>query len=845
MARPTARLDLIWRLGVLAAALAGWAALALLLSSPSEAASSVLWGYSANRLLLAFLVLLPAAFFSWVSLRWRQLVPSLSFAQKRLNKLRSPLPLLGGLAFVFLLSWSLLFLPEDRAIKWFGALSLYIAELNPLLLFFCAVLVVAIILVWATTKASKQQIADRLEIRIALYIFAAFALAIAIIALTRIGLGFDATIWNAPGSPLLITQVVLAFLGSAVLLWGLSALRKRLGEPRLQRIDWILAGVVWLIAAVMWLHEPAQPTYYSSEPRYPNFESYPISDAFNHDVIAQNVLIGEGFHFGGLVAIRRPLYVLFLSALEWLLASKYSTVVNVQVVVLALFPALLYLLAARLHNRFSGLLLAGLVAFREANSIALGHVINASHAKLLMADLPTALGMALLAVVTMAWLRSTPRNYLAALVTGGLLGAFVLLRSQSLTLIPVLAVLVLLVWGWRAGWKPALLFILGAVLVVSPWVVRNRIGMGQWAIEDSIVSGFLANRYRYEPGTFGLPFLDGETEGEYYTRQMGAVRQFALRDPVYVTGFVTDNFVRNQLLNFMALPVSFELRELEAHVRQLPFWPSWDGSLPSESYLPIALNIALVSLGLAVAWKRWRWVGMAPLFINLGFTANLALARVSGWRYNLPADWVVLLYYAIGLGQIALWAASSLKKNSATLNSAITVSDKSKTKAGSTWMAIGFGLLLLVGLSFSIIETLSTPRYEKLQAQAVLQELGELSSQEQARLDALKAMLEQSRLDILNGRALYPNFYSAGEGVPESNFALSTPQDFDRLTFFLIGPEAASISFPFEKQHVGFPSSAHVIVLRCSSHSPTALAVILPAQQKVLFSSDFDSGCSQ
>jgi hypothetical protein len=844
MAPATARLDLIWRLGALAAALAGWVALAVVLSSPSEAASSVLWGYSASRLLLAFLLLLPAAVFTWVSLRWRKLASLVSLAQRRLSKFGRPLLILSLLAFVFSLSWSLLFLPQDRAIKSFGSFSLYITELKPFFLFFCVVLLVAFVLVWATSKTSKQQIADRLEIRIALYIFAAFALAVAIIALTRIGLGFDATIWNAPGSPLVGTQVVVAFLGSAALLGAFSVLRRRLGQTRLQRIDWILAGVVWLVAAVMWLHEPAQPTYYSSEPRYPNFESYPVSDAFNHDVIAQNVLIGEGFHFGGLVAIRRPLYVLFLSALEGLLASNYSAVVNAQVVVLALFPALLYLLAARLHNRFSGLLLGGLVVFRETNSIALGHVINASHAKLLMADLPTALGMALLAVVAVVWLRSTPRNYLAALLTGSLLGAFVLLRSQSLTLIPVFALLVILVWGWRAGWKAVLLFFLGAVLVVSPWVVRNRIGMGQWAIEDSIVSGFLANRYRYEPGTFGLPFLDGESEGEYYARQMAAVREFALSDPVYVAGFVSDNFVRNQLLNLMALPVSFELRELELHVRQLPFWPSWDGSLPSESYLPIAANLALVSLGLAVAWRGWRWVGLVPLFINLGFTANLALARVSGWRYNLPADWVVLLYYAMGLSQIALWVFSSLTKSPAALNSLVTVASKSKTKTGSTWMAIGFGLLLLVGFSFSIIETLSTPRYEKLQAQTVLQELEELPLQE-ARLDALKTMLGQNGLDILNGRALYPAFYSAGEGVPGSTFALNVPQEFDRLTFFLIGPEAASISFPFEKQNVDLPSAAHVVVLRCSSHSPTALAVILPEQKEVLFSSDFDEGCSE
>ena len=692
-------------------------------------------------------------------------------------------------------------------------------------------------------------------LRPALLIFLVLLLVWVLLLFTGLGLGFDATIWNAPGAPVLSSQVFLALFFSLLFLHVALGLRDKVPKVFLfKRLDLSLAGLVWLLAAILWLHQPAQPTYYSSIPRPPNFESYPVSDAFNHDVIANNVLIGQGFHFGGLVAIRRPLYVLFLAGLEALLGPNYDLVVSAQVFVLALFPALLYFLGTKLHNRFSGLLLAGLITFRETNSIALGHVINTSHAKLLMADLPTALGMAALGLAAVIWLRGSPRNGVAGLLTGGLLGAFILLRSQTLTLIPFFILLALLVWGWRLAWKQALFFLIGAALVASPWIIRNRIGMGQWAIEDSVVSGFLANRYRLDPGTFGLPFLTGETEGEYYARQMGAVKEFAIQNPGIVAVFVADNFVRNELLNFMAMPVSLQLRDLESHVRELPYWPSWDGHIVSESELPLLANLFLVGLGLAVAWQQTRWVGMVPLFINVGFTMNLALARVSGWRYNLPADWTVLLYYALGIGQLVGWGLLLLRRNAQVKTLLVNLSpestgvNKNETKISPTktqWVASLITLLLL-GNSFLIIEGLSQPRYHKLTLQEAGATLDSTLSEKEIQKAQLEVFLTQGRLDVLTGRALYPTFYRAGEGVANSEFALNAPHDFKRVTFYLIGPEAASVIMRVDTQQLDIPTGSDVVVLRCDNNEQQAAAIVVRHPNginELITSSDLATAC--
>lgn len=849
-------LNAILRWGLILLAAGGWIALIWLLAAPSEAGSAVLWGYSAERLVLAAAALISALLFSWLVV-----LPSSTKIIAKIQAVLKPkssfwLALVIALL-LFMASWLLFFLPTERAATLIGSYSLYLARLKPFLFFgvLLGAISAGLLILQRYGLDAKELRGESKVLRPALFIFLFLLLVWGLLVATGLGLGFDATIWNAPGAPVLSSQVFLAVLLAGVVLVAAFALCQKFPKAFLfKRLDLTLAALVWILAAVLWLRQPAQPTYYSSEPRPPNFESYPASDAFNHDVIANNVLIGEDFHFGGLVAIRRPLYVMFLTGLEALLGPNYGAVVSAQVIVLALFPALLYLLGTKLHNRFSGLLLAGLITFRETNSIALGHVVNMSHAKLLMADLPTALGMAALALAAVVWLRGSARNRVAGLLTGGLLGAFILLRSQTLTLIPFFVLLAVLVWGWRAAWKQAILFVLGVALVASPWIIRNKVQMGQWAIEDSVVSGFLANRYRFEAGTFGLPFLAGESEGEYYARQMNSVRDFALQNPGYVAGFVADNFVRNELLNFMAMPVSLQLRDLESHVRELPYWPSWDGHVATESALPMLANIFLVGLGLVVAWRQARWVGLVPLFINIGFTMNLALARVSGWRYNLPVDWTVLLYYAIGIGQLLLWGSLLLQGSSLIKKfiSSLSITEKTQSKRShcptkAQW-AIGALALFLLGNSFLIIEAFSQPRYHKVLAQEASAILHSASTRigEETKKAQLEKLLAQGQLDILNGRGLYPGYFRAGEGRADSDFALTMPLDFKRVTFYLVGPEAASVVLRVDSQQLDFPGGSDVMVLRCGSNALEAAAIVIthPDQRsELIISSDLDAAC--
>ncbi|MBX3048335.1 MAG: hypothetical protein KIT46_05020 [Anaerolineales bacterium] len=839
-----------WQLALALAALAGWATAAALLASPSEAGRASLGGYSLERLALTLAAVLPALLFTWLALRtWRQ--PS-GLAQKLKPVGGLPQAMFAGLAallaVVFFISVGLALLPEARAVSLFGSLSLYLLRLLPLLWFAALVSGLALVLLLAERFGSAADFTGQKPVlRLGLAVYLGILALAGLVALTGLGLGFDATTWNAPNAPILLTQVGLSLAAALLTLRLAFGLRQRwaaLVAPRC--FELALAALVWLVAAVLWLGQPAQPTYYNSPPLPPTQQSFPLSDAFNHDVIANSVLIGEGFRFNDFVAIRRPLYIQFLAGLEAVVGANYGAVVSLQVLVLALFPAFLFLLASRLHNPLSGLVLAGLIILKESNAIALGNVINSSHAKLIMADLPTALAMSAFGLGAVAWLRGSPRNWLGALLLGGLLGWFILLRSQVLTLVPFFGLIGLLTWGLRVGWRPVLLFGLGALLVAAPWVVRNRVLMGQWAIEDAVVAGFLANRYSHTPGTFGLPFLDGESEGQYYARHMQSVRTFTQENPGYVAGFVADNYARNLILTALPMPLSLELRDLESHVRELPYWPSWDGRLALESVLPIALNLFLVALGLAVAWRQARWAGLVPLVINLGFTANLALARVSGWRYNLPADWSLVLYYALGLGQLLLWTFVFLRRSPAVQAFLSDLSQPVSPPSAPAKLTAGRAagallLLLLMGNSFLLIEALSTPRYQRpssTEASAMLQATG------QAQPWLLEG-LKNGDLQALYGRALHPRYYAAGAGTSEGDFYLTSVMDFERITFYLLGPDPGSVALPFGQPHVSFPASSDVLVLRCRGASYAAAVAVFPAGEagQLLISDTLESSC--
>jgi len=75
----------------------------------------------------------------------------------------------------------------------------------------------------------------------------------------------------------------------------------------------------------------------------------------------------------------------------------------------------------------------------------------------------------------------------------------------------------------------------------------------------------------------------------------------------------------------------------------------WDGRLSSGLIRFILINLGMVSLGVAFSWKTHHWKGFIPLGLFLVYDLAIGISLTSGGRYIVPINWILFLYYALGI----------------------------------------------------------------------------------------------------------------------------------------------------------------------------------------------------
>jgi len=71
--------------------------------------------------------------------------------------------------------------------------------------------------------------------------------------------------------------------------------------------------------------------------------------------------------------------------------------------------------------------------------------------------------------------------------------------------------------------------------------------------------------------------------------------------------------------------------------------------------------------------------------------------------------------------------------------------------------------------------------------------------------------------------------------------------DFERITFYLIGPNPASVILRVNSPDIDLPSSSDVMVVRCAG-SPEAAAIVVMNEEggrKLYLSSDLSKSCPE
>jgi len=248
------------------------------------------------------------------------------------------------------------------------------------------------------------------------------------------------------------------------------------------------------------------------------------------------------------------------------------------------------------------------------------------------------------------------------------------------------------------------------------------------------------------------------------------------------------------------------------------YWMDWDGQLEWYNLLLVVVYLAMIALGLGPAWKRWRWVGLLPLVFSLGYSLATAIGRFSGWRYDLPADWVWYFYVGIGFAEILLQASALFRAER--MEDVLVVRPQSTRAPGARAGERPFQKLILFAILFALIgslpwfaECIASPRYMDQSSATLEEKISGLSRAPTA--DQISSLASQPNSFLQMGRVLYPRFFSKNDGLASANpWPAYAFHDYPRVGFILLNQSSVSVVFP-TKRISQFPHAADVIVLGC------------------------------
>lgn len=788
-----------WRWFFILAALEAGAAFATLALVPHEGE-----GFSVSR--LGLLAVLLGTLLVWIFLAAR--VPG------QMRVLARPAYVLGSglLAVAFATTLFLLRYLNLRHLT-SGQLLPYYQRLSPLLfyLLFLALTFMLFGLVEIYGLHGTSLLEEKSTIRYALIAFGILAAVFLFVAWTRLGLTPDSAYWGEPGVPVMGWQFGLMFLG------GLCALLLSLRVPDKHRLDAALGGALWITAVVIWLSVPnsvMQSSFYAPV-NPPANQPFPYSDAGYYDTMAQSLLMG--YPYLGQIPTR-PLYILVLTGLHALVGQRYNLIIAGQTLILAFIPVLLYLLGRKLHSRMAGVMVALFAIFREWTSLQISSQTRVSNSKTLLVDLPTLLLVLLACLFALRWLDH--RDEKSALVAGGAFGMLLLLRTQSMLILSVLFLLVILSYGWRnRAWLGGLgFFLAGFAAAVTPWLLHNYLASGHFTFDAPFQYQVIASQYQYT-GNLDLGSVNLEGKG-----LAGMLLTFLLKDPKFVLGFIATHFLATQIDGLLALPLFQPFHGLNAPINL--YWMNWDGQLSWVNLLLILVYLALIGIGLGAAWKRWRWVGLVPLSFSLGYSLANGIGRFSGWRYDLPADWISYFYFGIGLAEIlGVLAFLFGARENDLLTSAKQVQGDATAQSArrqrhkfSVTLASLMGCFALIGGLPWAAEGIAQPRYSgqtadvlqtRLSSSAAVQNLGVDRAQ-------IEKFLAAPDADLQIGRLVYPRYFTRGDGLSSTHpWPAYEQRDFPRLGFLLLSQGRQDAVFATRDVPEAFESGVDVIVLGC------------------------------
>jgi len=643
-------------------------------------------------------------------------------------------------------------------------------------------------------------------------------------AITRIGLQPDQAFWNVAAVPMMWVSLaiilLLVLLFHEIINWIIVRKNWNPDPKTLVLFEISLVLGIWLVASLVWINTPYSNSYFLLGPLPPDDYYLPKSDARLMDLGGQYLIIGgklETPYF-----TEKPFYALFLGLLHFIFGQSYQTITNIQIILLALFPVLLYLFGKKLSGKLYGLALALFAIIKETTAILFTYKISVSNSRLMMTEFPSALLLLLLAVFLFIWLNEKKNGLYLPLLSGGVLGFSIFIRSNNLIVFMIVLIFLILsgIKNLRERVPQILIFLLGVIIMILPWIVYNQITYGKdpitWKVKAALSTRFSADENidtRIESPdreATQTPTEIPETIETIPTSNINkAAKQFdetyvdfsvwkvqarlapnktldtieispiveqteVISTPFYNSKFsmVLGHFLNNQVKSLFVLP--FQLYPARpTTILEQEYWHepvSWDGDMPPEHIIAFFVNLILISFGLQFAYSQFKWAGLVPLILQMSYYFSNALVRTSGSRYLLPVDWVVYLYFLLGLWSI-LRAISLIPK----FKPSVIIEKQS----GNQRFWISLPVCLLIGFSLPVLNLAFPTLYHNESKSEVLQRLPMQKIEEEIGITPthMEEFFNNPNTLFLYGKEIYPAYLSGDNGPIDKGlrFTLLTP----------------------------------------------------------------------
>ena len=725
---------------------------------------------------------------------------------------------------IFSLGWIAgKFLSDESFIPFF-------IRVEPLLILFCVFCGTGVLLLYHLNTSSLSVGSEQISIRSVAFLYFLVSLGIYLfIRITGIGIVPDEMDWQPTGMAIQYWEIYLSIwiaLTVSFVLYLCHAYRNH------RLTTWILFFAIWIGTSILWVSIPTEEVLdhsYFHEITAPNYLPYPASDAANFGLWAESILAGFGFKTT--IAYRQFL-ITVIAFFETLTNRDILKTIDCLTILLALIPACMYLLGRRLHSHGAGVLAAGLAALREYNTIQLGPYYMVSSAKMWLSDLPAMLCLLAAICVIADWFQK-PRSVWRMMLAGCLMGLCVTVRSQFIALIPFPALFFLMRKGlaFRKRILTAIGFGLAALFVIAPWFIRSKIITGDFILDEpGVHSTELARRWSDDVNNV-VTREPGESDADYAARNQRHMVDFFFEKPLYVIRFIASHFTANEIVALTALPFGTDPNLTVRDVTNTDFHDV-EGRLLAPKNIPVLLLfLAIISLGMAAAWKRAGLAGLLPFLMCSLYLGSTGAARYSGWRFALPGDWFYYFYFALGLAEIA-WQVSASFGFKRDRMLSVPALDVSRQKVYPAALACIFVLFLILGCAPALSGKLIPQQVFVQTSDENLSAVRSLVSAYPEQEKLLNTILEQPDRTILNGRIIYPRYFEENHGLASGHpWIAYRIRDFARLGFVLLNEENHDVILPMEKVPAFIPNAADVYVIGTDDEQGffRADAVIIPS----------------